>query len=177
MVTFPASLDILCIDAKLEKSLKRSINALSLVGLAAIALVSPAIAQESVVAVVVNSSNAITSMAVGELRKVFAGEKRTWPGGRPIQVIVRTAGSHERLVLMKLLSMSEQEYRQYWAALVFRGYVASEPVAVFSNGMEKEAVVAIPGAIALMDTRDVKPGLKIIKIDGLLPGASGYPLH
>jgi len=28
-----------------------------------------------------------------------------------------------------------------------------------------------------VNVRDVKPGMKVIKIDGLLPGASDYPLH
>jgi hypothetical protein len=78
---------------------------------------------------------------------------------------------------MQLLGMSEGEYGQYWTSQVFRGEASGEPVAVFSNGMEKEAVVAIPGAIALMELRDVKPGIKAIKVDGLMPGSPGYPLH
>jgi hypothetical protein len=43
--------------------------------------------------------------------------------------------------------------------------------------MQKEAVLAIPGAIAVMDVRDLKPGLKIMKVEGKLPGEEGYPLH
>lgn len=157
--------------------MKPSVTTLLLLGLAALAGVATALAQQNDVAVVVNANNATTSIAIGDLRKIFAGEKRSWPGGRPIQVIVRVPGTPERLVLLKLLGMSEKEYTQYWAALVFRGDVRNEPVAVFSNGMEKEAVSAIPGAIALMEARDVKPGIKVVKVDGLLPGASGYPLH
>jgi hypothetical protein len=41
----------------------------------------------------------------------------------------------------------------------------------------KEAVVGIPGAIALMEARDVKPGIKVIRVEGLLPGSPDYPLH
>lgn len=40
-----------------------------------------------------------------------------------------------------------------------------------SVGMQKEALASFPGAITLVNVRDVKPGMKVIKIDGLLPGA------
>ena len=153
------------------------IPGLLLIWLTALASAPPALAQGTDVAVVVNSNNSVATVGMGELRKIFAGERRTWPGGAPIKLIVRVPGSHERLVLMKLLGMSENEYRQYWTTQVFRGEASSEPVAVFSNGMEKEAVAAIPGAIALMEARDVKPGIKVVKVEGLLPGAAGYPLH
>jgi hypothetical protein len=78
---------------------------------------------------------------------------------------------------MKLLAMSESEYRQYWTAQVFRGEADAEPMTVPSIGMQKEALKAFPGAISLVNVRDVKPGMKVIKVDGLLPGAAGYPLH
>jgi ABC-type phosphate transport system substrate-binding protein len=157
--------------------MKKSIAGLILVWLAVCAGVRPAVAQLSDVAVVVNSNNPAVTLSLGELRKIFSGEKRTWPGGSTIKLIVRTPGTHERLVLMKLLGMSEGEYKQYWTTQVFRGEASSEPVVVFSNGMEKEAVVAIPGAIALMEARDVKFGIRVVKVDGLAPGSPAYPLH
>ena len=82
-------------------------------------------------------------MTTVELRKIFAGEKHSWPRGLSIKLIARSTGCHERLALLKLLGMSESDYKQYWAAEVFRGDASSEPVAVFSNGMQKEAVAAL----------------------------------
>lgn len=157
--------------------MNKLIAGLMLVWLAVCANARPAAAQVSDVAVVVNSNNPAVTLSLGELRKIFSGEKRTWPGGSAIKLLVRTPGTHERLVLMKLLGMSEGEYKQYWTTQVFRGEASSEPVVVFSNGMEKEAIVSIPGAIALMETRDVKPGVKVVKVDGVAPGAPGYPFH
>ena len=37
--------------------------------------------------------------------------------------------------------------------------------------------MVFPGAIALIAADDVKPGLKVLKIDDKLPGQEGYPLH
>jgi hypothetical protein len=43
--------------------------------------------------------------------------------------------------------------------------------------MQKEAILAIPGALVLMDSKDVKPRTKVVAINGHLPGQPGYPLR
>src|SRR5216683_153673 len=35
----------------------------------------------------------------------------------------------------------------------------------------------IPVAIAFIDSKDVKPGSKVVRVDGRLPGEAGYPLR
>jgi len=139
-------------------------------------LSAPLWAQASDIAVVVNPKNPTSRLTASELRKIFAGEKRTWPGGIPVKLIIRAPGAHEREVVLHLLQLSEAEFDRYWIAQVYRGD-AAEPVAVFSNGMQKEAIISIPGAIAVIDTTDLKPGMKVLKIDDKLPGQAGYPLH
>lgn len=136
----------------------------------------PALAQADDVAVVVNPKNPVSALSTSALRKLFAGETRAWPGGTPVKLVIRAPGAREREVVLQLLHFSEDQYERYLTAQAYRGEDA-EPVAVFSNGMEKEAVIDMPGAIALMDAHDVKAGLKVLKIDGKLPGDDGYPLH
>ncbi|MFZ1159474.1 MAG: hypothetical protein WAO10_16940 [Candidatus Sulfotelmatobacter sp.] len=141
------------------------------------ALVPRCVAQTEDVAVVVNSNSRLTNISLVDLRKIFAGEKRTWPGGVPIKLIIRAPECHERFVLLKLLGMKEGEYKQYWSAQTFRGEAESEPFTAPSLGMTLEAVRIFPGAITLIDIRDVKSGIKILKVDGHMPGESGYALH
>jgi hypothetical protein len=43
--------------------------------------------------------------------------------------------------------------------------------------MATELVNAIPGSVAFVDASQVPKGLKILKIDGKLPGEKGYPLR
>jgi len=154
--------------------------ALSLTGLAGL---SSAVAQNSVaaqngaVAVVVSEKNPVFNLSVAELRKLFTGERHAWPGGLPVKLIVRAPGAYERIVLLRLLAMSESEYKQYWTAQVFRGEAQAQPIALFSNGMQKEAVALYPGALALVNLQDVKPGMKVVKVGGHLPGEPGYPLN
>jgi len=145
--------------------------------LAGLGGIAAAVAQTDDVAVVVSEKNPVGNLTKPELRRIFAGEKRSWAGGQPIRLFVRAPGAHERAVLLKLLDMSESEYKKYWAAQVFRGEAQAEPVALFSNGMQKEALTTFPGAIALVNFQDVKPGMKIVKVDGHSPTEQEYPLR
>lgn len=57
---------------------------------------------------------------------------------RPARQVIRAcSGAYERVVLLKLLGMSESEYKRYWIAQVFRGEAQGEPVPLFSNGMQR----------------------------------------
>jgi ABC-type phosphate transport system substrate-binding protein len=46
----------------------------------------PVAAQSLDVAVVVNPSNPVANVTTDELRKIFAGEKHSWPRGLPIKL-------------------------------------------------------------------------------------------
>ena len=74
------------------------------------------------------------------------------------------------------MRLADEDFNRYWIAQIYRGE-ATGPVTEFSNGMQKEAVISIPGAIALIAADDVKPGMKVLRIDDKLPGEQGYPLH
>ncbi len=87
--------------------------------LAGLGGIAAAVAQTDDVAVVVSEKNPVGNLTKPELRRIFAGEKRSWAGGQPIRLFVRAPGAHERAVLLKLLDMSESEYKKYWAAQVF----------------------------------------------------------
>ncbi len=154
----------------------KSITALLLLGLA-IFFLSPRATAQTDTAVVVSADNPATNISLGDLRKFFTGTKRSWPGGQPIRLVIRGPGCPERLVLLRLLAMSESEFKQYWIAQVFRGEAEAEPLVVPSVGMQKEALKVFLGSISLVTVADVKPGMKVIKVNGFLPGQAGYPLH
>lgn len=129
------------------------------------------------IAVIVNPSNPVDAISTVELRKIFAGEKQNWAGSLPVFLLVRAPQAHERDVLLnQVLRMNESEYKQYWIKKIYSGEIQREPLAVFSNGMQLEGVRAEKGGIALIRVTDVRQGVKVLKIDGHLPGTSEYPL-
>jgi ABC-type phosphate transport system substrate-binding protein len=129
------------------------------------------------VAVIVNPLNPVESISSVELRKIFTGEKQSWSGNQPVFVVVRAPEAHEReVLLLRVLHMTESEYKQHWVKKVYSGEARREPLAIMSNGMQLEAVRAEKGGIALISLQDVHPGVKVLKVDGHMPGAPGYLL-
>ena len=129
-------------------------------------------------AVVVNSDTPVTDLSLAEVRKVFLGQRQYWNPKLPVILLMRAPVARERdIVLRVIYHMSEEEYTQYWVAQVFRAEVTSPPKSVYSNNMQYELVAAIPGAIAFVDARNVPPGVKVVRVDGKLPGEKGYPLR
>src|SRR5258708_12330843 len=86
----------------------KSIATLLLLWLASLCHVPLSAAQINV-AVVVNSGNAVSTLSLGDLRKIFSGEKHSWPRGQPIKLVVRGPGVQERLLLLKLLPSSQAQ--------------------------------------------------------------------
>jgi len=130
------------------------------------------------VAVVVNPSVDVDNLSFAELRKIMLGERQFWTSGQPITIIVRGPVAHERtLVLQKVYKMTEDQYRQYWVAKVFRAEVTSGPRVVLSNDEAVSLVSVVDGAIAVVAAEDVPEGLKVVRIDGHLPGEPDYPLN
>jgi hypothetical protein len=48
---------------------------------------------------------------------------------------------------------------------------------VYSGEMATELVSAIPGAVAFLPASKVTKDLKVLRINGRLPGEKGYPLR
>ena len=145
------------------------------------ALQAPSTAQTSRgadIAVVVHPDTAITDISLSEVRKVLLGERQYWNSKLPVVLLIRAPVARERDVVLRVIyQMSENQFKQYWVAKIFRAEAASPPKIVYSNDMQYELVSAIPGAIAFIDARNVRPGLKVLRVDGHMPGDREYPLR
>ena len=130
------------------------------------------------VAVVVHPDTPISNLSLSDVRKVFLGDRQYWSTNIPVVLLIRAPVARERDVVLKIIyQMSESQFKQYWIAKIFRAEAATAPKLVYSNDMANQLVTAIPGAIAFIDSKDVRPGSKVIRVDGHLPGEAGYPLR
>ena len=137
-----------------------------------------ALAQDAALAIVPNSRTTASDLSFLELRKIFLGEKQFWDDNSRIVLLVRAPVARERdVVLTKIYRMGEAEFQQYWIAKVFRAEVSSKPKIVYSTDMTRELVIALPGAIAFLPADEVGSGMKVLRINGKLPGEAGYPLQ
>jgi ABC-type phosphate transport system substrate-binding protein len=130
------------------------------------------------VAIVVRPDLPVDNMTFAELRKLLLGERQFWNSNLKVTLLVRAPGAHEREVVLKTVyQMSEAQFRQYWIAKVFRAEAAAGPRVVYSNEMAAELATAIPGAVAFVEADQVPKGLKVVKVNGRLPGDKDYPLR
>src|SRR5882672_2998230 len=130
------------------------------------------------VAVVVHADVAVDNLTLADLRRVTLGDREFWPGSLRVTLLVRAPVAHERdVMLMTVCQMTEAQFRQHWIGKVFRADTAVAPKIVYSTEMAIEAVNRIAGAIAFVDASRVSGNLKVVRIDGRLPGEPGYRLH
>lgn len=130
------------------------------------------------VALVAHPDTPVNNLTLAEVRKVFLGQRQYWTTNVPVVLLIRAPVARERNVVLKIIyQMSELQFKQYWIAKIFRAESVAAPKVVYSNDVASELVSAIPGAIAFIDARDVRPGTKVIRVDGHLPGEAGYPLR
>ena len=138
---------------------------------------SPPIADGDI-AIVVRPDVPVDNLTFAELRRLMLGDRQFWASNLQVTLLVRAPGAREREVVLKTIyQMSEAQFRQYWIAKVFRAEAASGPRIVYSNEMAAELTSSIPGAVAFVDATQVPKGLKVLKINGVLPGEKGYPLR
>lgn len=131
-------------------------------------------------AVIVNPKNPAQNISSAQLRRLVMGEEKFWPGRLPVSIIVQDDRSVERgFMLKKVINMSSTDYRTHWTTLVFRGGAVSEPLAVPSNGLASGLVAVQEGGLCIMRTDNLpkKESVKVLRVDGKLPGETGYPLH
>jgi ABC-type phosphate transport system substrate-binding protein len=134
--------------------------------------------RESDVAVVVNADTPATDLSLAEVRKVFLGERQYWNAKLPVVLLIRAPVARERDVVLRVIyQMTETQFKQYWVAKIYRAEVTAPPKIVYSNDLQYELVSATPGAIAFVDSRNVRTGVKVVRVDGLLPGDKSYPLR
>lgn len=129
-------------------------------------------------AIVVHTASAVEDVSLAELRNIFLADQQFWPDRSRITLLVRAPQSAERdYVLDRIYQMNEAQFRQYWIAKMFRAEVPRGPKIVFSTDMTLDLVVAIPGSISFMRADQVTDAVKVLKVDGKLPGEEGYPLN
>ena len=149
---------------------------------------TPVLAED--VAVVVNPRVPLDDLSFSELRRILLGDRQYWSSGLRVTLLippistltetqlVRASVAPEREVILRTVyKMSEAQFRKYWIAKVFRAEATAGPQIVYSNEMVTALVTAIPGSVSFVSATKVPSGVKVLKINGHLPGETAYPLR
>jgi ABC-type phosphate transport system substrate-binding protein len=128
-------------------------------------------------AFIVNRSNPVEDLSFAELRQYFLGERTHWPNGRRVTLVMRDATRPEReAVLRAVYEMREQDYRAHFLRAKFTGEVQEEPRELDTTSRVVNFVFLQPGAVGYVRADEVGPSVKVLRLDGLMPGDAGYRL-
>ncbi len=139
---------------------------------------TPAVAAGGDIAIVVGPDTPVDDLSLSEVRKLLLGDRQFWNSNHRVTLLIRAPVAHERDVVLKTIyQMTDAQFRQYWISKVFRAEASTGPKIVFSNSMASDLVLSLPGSVAFVDATQVPKGLKVIRINGTLPGEAHYPLR
>ena len=128
-------------------------------------------------AIVVNRANPLSEISLADLRRVFRGQRSRWTNGRRVTLVMRDAGAPERdAIIHSLYGLEEEEYRRTFLQAVFSGTTEAPKTLTSTNGVLR-FVYNVPGAIGYVRARDVSANVKMLRVDGRLPGEPGYRLE
>jgi ABC-type phosphate transport system substrate-binding protein len=96
--------------------------------------------------IIVNKANTIDDLPLTEAKKVFMGDKSTWPSGKRITIY----------------KMPEDELGQYFVQSAFAGKISAPPKDVATAAQMKQAVAANPGAIGYVKKEDLDDSIKVV---------------
>jgi hypothetical protein len=151
---------------------------LALVVMVACSLGGSQASQTGDISIVVNSSNPVNDVSLSDLRNMLMGDRRFWKGNVRIKLILREPGTRDRdAVLVLLLRMDNKAFAAQWRAKVFRGEASEEPLSVASTSQVEQYLLENPGAITFTAGKIKAPKLKVLRLEGKLPGDEGYTLR
>ncbi|MFW6078671.1 MAG: hypothetical protein ACODAE_03565 [Gemmatimonadota bacterium] len=130
------------------------------------------------VAVVVHPGAPVEGLSLSELRHILHGDRQFWSGDRRVVLVLPSLRNPQRgIVTERLYRMSETDFRHFWLSRIFRSTAAPGPKMVTDLATARRLVAALDGAIGLVPASAIGEGVRVIPIDGMLPGQPGYPLQ
>jgi ABC-type phosphate transport system substrate-binding protein len=132
-----------------------------------------AVAQEAI-AVIANRSNPIDSVTAADLQRLYMGAATVFPNRERV-VLFEQAGLRESFY-RTVLNMSADRVKRHWIGIVFAGSSATPPKSVTDAKDVRNFVKYRRGAIAFVDARAVDSSVKVLAVDGFLPGDRDYAL-
>jgi hypothetical protein len=132
-------------------------------------------------AAVVHQSNPTHNLRFRDLLSIFQGVSPEWPNRSGVVLVERDAASPPfRYLMGRLLNTTPGEYKRSLQSIEYRGEVPVSIKVLNSDAAACQFVFNVPSAIAIIETASLTSpacgGIRVLRIDGKLPGEEGYRL-
>lgn len=133
--------------------------------------------KEEPLAIIVNKKNPIDNLSFDDLRQFCLSERKYWPEGSKVTVVLREPDQAERgAVLEQVYRMNEIEFRRYFRPGSAGGEMQTAPKELSSANGVRRFVFNVPGAIGFVRAGDVDDSVKVVTLEGRPPGDAQYRL-
>lgn len=134
----------------------------------------PAMAEP--ILVIVDRDNPKTDISLEELKSYFTGKRKDWPDGARAIPLGLEVGAPERTAFLRsALGMSPADYDRWWVDQKVRGQ--GSPPRLVSTASALKLTAKVRGALAYARASQVDATVKVLTVEGVAPGAAGYPLE
>lgn len=147
--------------------------------LLAVGSISPSVAGQSPpaprFAIVVGKDNPVDEMSFADLKRLYKGEFVNDRAGNKLIPLALPARSPDRVAFDELvLAMAPSEVANYWVDRKIRG-LSGAPKSVESPDLLMRILARLPSSVGYVPEKQAQGSdVKIVKIDGKLPGEPGY---
>lgn len=129
------------------------------------------------VAVIVGAKCTVSDMSLDDLSRLYRGTPARNSDGHRFVPLNQPPESPIRIAFdQKVLGFTPDQAKSFWIDQKIRA-AGSEPRVISSVALTVKLVSVLSGAVAYVPASAVTMGVKIVKIEGRLPGQPGYPLH
>jgi hypothetical protein len=132
-------------------------------------------------AAVVHPSNSARGLRLRDITSLFEGLNREWSNRTSVVLVEREAGSAPfRYVMRRLLNTTPGEYKRRLQNIEYRGEAPASIKILNSDVAACQFVFNVPSSIAIIETDSLAlpacGAVRVLRIDGKLPGDEGYRL-
>lgn len=130
-------------------------------------------AAEKSMAVIVAKNCPIDNLSFGDLKRLYGGSP-VLASGKTLIPLTYPKHASERIGFdQTVLGLTADEVGRYWVDRKIRGQ-SGPPKAIDSAEIIVRVVTKVDGAVGYVRPSAIVPGVKVVRIDGKLPGDPGY---
>jgi len=116
--------------------------------------------------VIVSKANPVDTISAADLKKMFLGEKATWPNGTKVMAITPAQDKPEfALTIKRATGMSTADFKRYFIQLSFLGKTVPPPRTLDTTAAIARFVGTSPGAVSCVPAADAGAAVKTLKVE------------
>lgn len=129
------------------------------------------------IAIIVHPDNELNGLSASELRQIFRLNRQRWANGQKVYLVMQEEGSDgKKIVLEKVYQMTSDQLKRFWLGKINSGDLTGFPKTLRTDESVRLFISRVPNAIGYVDASHPKDHVKVLRLDGKLPGENGYML-